>query len=447
MPTSSSTPTAPTRVASPAGLPWWKEPTRAEWFSFSAAWLGWVLDAFDFTVFLLVMPHVAREFGVEHLATTGSIALTLMARLVGGWVAGAAADRWGRKLPLMLSIVVFALCDGAVALAPSFTAILVLRTLFGFGMGAEWASGTALAMENWPARSRGIASGILQGSWAIGYLCAAGAAALILPHFGWRALFVVAAAPALLVLFIRGWVPESAEWQKSRSERSHDERRGAPRVKPKLDVGKLAWACATMAAGFGAYYALTGLWPTMLHAERGLGDRGVSGLVAIFNVGMLAGSIAAGVLATRRGVVVAIAAFALASLPVLPFYVGTRAMLPVGALLGGALGAGFCGVVPMLLTGLFEPHERARLIGVAYHVGSFVAAFVPMGIAALARTGLVSLSTAILLVAATCELGVALLVLFARARLGAPLPEAAVSVSATALAKDAPESEEKGAFA
>src|SRR3954465_610549 len=114
----------------------WPEVSRAQWISFLAAWLGWVLDAFDFTIFLLAMPLIAKEFGVAHVSTTSSIALTLLARLFGGWIAGAAADRWGRKLPLMVSILWFSLCDGAIAFAPSFAAILGLRTLFGLGMGA-----------------------------------------------------------------------------------------------------------------------------------------------------------------------------------------------------------------------------------------------------------------------------------------------------------------------
>src|SRR5579883_3057026 len=185
-------------TTNPQQQAWWREPTRAQWLSFSAAWLGWVLDAFDFTVFMLVMDDVSRDMGVRYVATTASLALTLLARLVGGFAAGAIADRWGRRLPLMLAIVWFALCDGAVAFAPSFAWILVLRTLFGFGMGAEWTAGTTLAMEHWPARSRGIASGILQGSWAIGYLAAALASAVVVPHWGWRGLFLCAAAPALL---------------------------------------------------------------------------------------------------------------------------------------------------------------------------------------------------------------------------------------------------------
>src|SRR5215831_3207757 len=105
-------------------MPWWREPTRAQRCSLAAAWVGWVLDAFDFTIFLLVMPAIAREFGVSRTAAAGSITLTLLCRLLGGAAAGWAADRWGRKLPLMISLLWFAVCDGAVAFAPSFKWIL-----------------------------------------------------------------------------------------------------------------------------------------------------------------------------------------------------------------------------------------------------------------------------------------------------------------------------------
>jgi len=98
---------------------WWREPTRAQWYTFAATWLGWVLDAFDFTIFLLVMPSIAREFGVSLTATAGSLTLTLLVRLLGGAAAGYAADRWGRRRPLMISIAWYALCDGAVAFGPA----------------------------------------------------------------------------------------------------------------------------------------------------------------------------------------------------------------------------------------------------------------------------------------------------------------------------------------
>jgi SHS family lactate transporter-like MFS transporter len=394
-------------------VPWWREPTRAQWCAFGAAWAGWVLDAFDFTVFMLVMPNIARDFHVATVATAGSITLTLFARLAGGFVAGAAADRWGRRLPLMVSIVWFAACDGAVALAPSFAWILVLRTLFGLGMGAEWTSGTTLAMENWPARSRGIASGLLQGSWAIGYLLAAGVSAVVLPAWGWRALFVCAALPAILVIPIRFGIVESDEWKAARAAQAS---RCAPRPAfDRANVGKVAWASAAMALGFGAYYSLTALYPTLLQLELGADARGVARLVALFNVGMLAGSVACGLLASRRGVATAIALPATASVLVLPLYVGAVAGgLPLGAFATGALGAGFCGVVPMLLTGMFDAEVRARMVGIVYHVGAALAALVPTFTAAIAARAHVGLGVAIFVVAGACELALAALVLRGR---------------------------------
>jgi SHS family lactate transporter-like MFS transporter len=387
---------------------WWREPTRGQWFTFLAAWVGWVLDAFDFTIFLLVMPAMAREFHVGVTATAGSITLTLLLRLFGGVAAGAAADRWGRKLPLMISLVWFALCDGGVAFAPSFKWVLVLRTIFGFGMGAEWTSGATLAMENWPARSRGIASGVLQGSWAIGYLLAAMAYGYIVPHFGWRALFLVAAAPALLVLPIRIWVPESEEWKARKNDASAQlshARHDAP-AQLRGHLKTIAWASVVMGCGFGAYYGLTGLYPTLLDA-MGKKPGDIAHYVMLFNLGMMGGAIVTGILAAKKGVARAVAVPALASLPFLPLYVGAvPALIGVGAFFGGGLAVGFNGVTPLFLTGLFPAEVRARAVGVVYHVGALFAAFVPTAMAFLVQHAHVSLPRAILVVAVVCELGI-----------------------------------------
>ena len=406
---------------------WWREPTKGQWASFGAAWAGWVMDAFDFSVFLLVMPQISKEFGVGITATAGSITLTLLLRLLGGVAAGAAADKWGRKLPLMLSVIGFALCDGAVAFAPSFAWVLVLRTIFGFAMGAEWASGATLAMENWPARSRGIASGVLQGSWAIGYFLAAVAAAVVVPRFGWRALFVLAALPALLVLPIRAWVPESEEWQRSRREPVKQSARDeSGSLRPLLTT--IAWGSVVMGLGFSAYYALTALYPTFVQKELGLDVAGMARHVQLFQVGMLVGAIACGVAAARKGVLAAVATPALLTLAVLPMYVGTwPALLPLGALLCGAVGAGYAGVTPLLLTSLFPAHIRARCVGLVYHVGACVGAFVPTGIAALSEYAGMSLGRAILLVAGCAQMAlVAALVLRPR---GTPLEAGAAPAS------------------
>jgi SHS family lactate transporter-like MFS transporter len=378
--------------------------------TFFAAWSGWVLDAFDFTIFLLVMPHIQKEFGVHHVATTGSIALTLVARLAGGYFAGKAADRWGRRLPLLISVVWFALCDGAVAMAPSFGAILVLRTLFGFGMGAEWTSGTTLAMENWPQRSRGIASGVLQGSWAVGYLLAAVACSFLVPRFGWRALFFVAMAPALLVLPMRAWVPESSEWEREKKQgRTQVSLASLFRKHPGL-LATTVWGALAMAAGFGVYYGLTGLYPTMLQSELHMTERGMSQLVVLFNVGMMLGSVSTGVLASRRGPTLALVLPATLGLLCVPLYVGAvPSALALGAFLGGALGVGFTGVTPMLLTGLFPAAGRARLVGLVYHLGALFAGFVPLFTARLAASGL-GLQKAIFAVASVLEVSLVLLV-------------------------------------
>ncbi len=401
---------------SQAVQPWWREPTRPQWISFLAAWAGWVLDGFDFTIFLLAMPAIAAEFGVTWVATAGSITLTLLFRLAGGVAAGWAADRWGRKLPLMISIVWFALCDGAVAFAPTFGWVLVFRTLFGFGMGAEWTSGATLAMENWPKRSRGIASGVLQGSWAIGYILAALASAAIVPTYGWRALFIVAALPALLVLPIRIWVPESPDWKR--------ERAGQPKANmgellaPGV-LGKIVWASVLWGASFGIYYGLTGLWPALLTTQLGRTAADVSWLVILFNLGMMAGAITWGTLAARRGVVLALALPIVALLPALPLYVGAvPGWLWAGAVLAGATGAGISGVTPLLLTSLFAANVRARAVGIVYHVGALLAAGTPTLVAWLAAGGGRPLGQAIgLVVAASSVLTLAILFLRPRGTL------------------------------
>ncbi|MBN1203975.1 MAG: MFS transporter [Myxococcaceae bacterium] len=399
--------TAEVSVAPAQQLPWWREPTRAQWSSFLAAWVGWILDAFDFTIFLLLMPSITKEFGVSVTATAGAITLTLLVRLLGGLVAGAAADRWGRKLPLMISILWFALCDGAVYFAPTFFWVLVLRTLFGFGMGAEWTSGSTLAMENWPERSRGIASGILQGGFAIGFILAGIVCALVAPRWGWRVVFLIAAVPALLVLPIRFWVIESPEWKKA-----------AAKVKQPLGellrrglLTRLAWASAVIAFGFGAYQGLTGVYSVMLVKQYGLTQQGIMPLVILFNLGTMIGAVACGALVMRLGLRWAVAIPSLGVLPFLPLYVGmVPGGLAPGAFLGGLLGAACTGIAPLLLTSLFPPDVRGKCVGLVYHAGSFAGAFVAMGVAALAEHGGVTFAQAIALVVGLSEIGIVALI-------------------------------------
>lgn len=170
-----------------------------------------------------------------------------------------------------------------------------------------------------------------------------------------------------------------------------------------------------MGLGFGAYYGLTALYPTVLRTELGADAGRVAWLVALFNVGMLAGSVACGWLAARRGVALAIVLPALLSVVAIPLYVGAvPGLLAVGAFAGGALGAGFCGVVPMFLTGMFPAEVRARYVGIVYHAGAALAALVPTATAALGAWAHLSLAVSLALVAGGCELALALVVLAGR---------------------------------
>jgi SHS family lactate transporter-like MFS transporter len=258
-------------------------------------------------------------------------------------------------------------------------------------MGAEWTSGTTLVMESWPARSRGIASGALQGSWAIGYVLAAAASAVVVPAFGWRALFVVAALPALLVLPIRLWVPESAAWTAGAGRR--DRARGIPT--PRAPWGRIAWASLFLGASFAIFYGLTSLWPTLLQVGVRLPPARVSWLVILFNAGMLAGCVGCGAAAGRVGVLPALVVPICLNVAALPLYLGAAPdLLPLGALAAGTFGAGIAGVTPLLLARLFRPEVRARASGVVYHVGALLAAPVPALVAWLSAGGRMPLAHA-----------------------------------------------------
>jgi SHS family lactate transporter-like MFS transporter len=376
-------------------LPWWKEPTRAQWAAFAAAWVGWVLDAFDFTIYICVGGALIKEFGVTPTAVAGSLTLTLLVRLVGGFVAGWMADRWGRRLPLMMSLVWFAVFDAAIYFAPSFAWIIVFRTLFGFGMGAEWTAGTALAMEAFPQRTRKFASGLLQAGWPVGFLIASATAYFVVPAFGWRAMFLIAAVPALLVIPIRMFVPdELSQVAKAPESRGAVADLAAPQVRKMIILGSIL-----MALGFVVYY---GMVTTHMGLYLGAGLSQADGWLGMiyFNVGMLVGVVGAGMVASRFGVIAALVAPALLMVPALPLFVGSVPhAMPIGAFLGGMLGVGYSGVTPILTTSLFAPHVRARAIGVVYHVGALLAAFVPTLIPWLvSRTGMSLAHTTLLVV-------------------------------------------------
>src|SRR3954471_5539673 len=195
---------------------WWREPTKDQWYAWWAAWLGWTLDAFDFTVFLLIIKPIADEFGVPTTEVAIVFTLTLWMRLVGAVASGWLADRVGRKIPLMISILWYSICNFVAGFSPTFTFLFFFRALLGIGMGAEWPVGASLAMESWPPRSRGLMGAAMQGGFPIGFALASLAYGLFFDAIGWRGLLWLCIVPALFCVFIRSYVKEPEVWVENR---------------------------------------------------------------------------------------------------------------------------------------------------------------------------------------------------------------------------------------
>jgi len=256
--------------------PWWREPTKDQWYAFVAAWLGWTLDAFDFTIFLLIMVPIAEEFKIPLTDVTIVFTLTLWMRLIGATASGWMADRMGRKVPLMISIFGYSMCNFIAGFSPTFWFLLFFRALLGFFMGAEWPAGASLAMETWPIRSRGFMSGVLQGSWGLGYLLSSAIYGLFYSHIGWRGMLWVGIAPALALVYIRYFVKEPAVWLENRRlQRAQRREVRVPLLKifkPGM-LGNTLTTCWFQAAGFVTYYSINALFPTHLQSDRALPDR------------------------------------------------------------------------------------------------------------------------------------------------------------------------------
>ena len=246
-------------VASSPSVPWWKEPTKDQWYAYVAAWLGWTLDAFDFTIFLLIMLPISKEFGVPITEVTFVFTITLWLRLAGATASGWLADRMGRKKPLMISILWYSICNFIAGFSPTFAFLFFFRALLGIGMGAEWPAGAALAMESWPARSRGFMSGLLQGSWGIGFALSSLAYGFLYDSIGWRGLLWIGIVPALAVVWIRFYVKEPPVWAENKHKQTTEKQEVKLPLftifKPKYLFNTLT-GVVWMAASFCVYYSI-----------------------------------------------------------------------------------------------------------------------------------------------------------------------------------------------
>src|SRR6059058_2696168 len=272
---------------------------RVQRNTFVACFLGWTLDALDFFLLTFVLGPIAHNFGRNIEQVTFAITITLMMRPLGAFIFGWLGDRCGRRIPLMIDIVFYSIIELLTAFAPNFATFLLLRALFGIGMGGEWGLGASLAMESLPTPARGLFSGILQQGYAFGYLLAALVYWIVFPIFGWRGLFVAGALPALLVIYIRAHVPESPVWERNRAAAkgpTFDLRRFA-----KEHGALLIYAALLMTAFNYMSHGTQDLYPTFLEKQRGFGVSEKSMITIVYAFGAIVGGTVVGFLSQTWG--------------------------------------------------------------------------------------------------------------------------------------------------
>ena len=352
-----------------------------QWRAFIAAYLGWTLDAFDFFLLVMVVRHVAEGFHTEIRSVSYAIALTLAMRPVGALLFGLIADRWGRRPALMGSIILYAFVELLSGFAPTLGAFLVLRAIFGIGMGGEWGVGASLAMESVPAAKRGLLSGILQEGYPAGYILAALTYGLVFPRYGWRAMFIVGSLPAFLVLFIQMGVRESPAWLEARARRKAGASAGPSGIGATLRARwpLFLYMIALMTAFNVVSHGIQDLYPSaFLEKQRHLPIDSVTRIAVLYNVGAIVGGVFFGVVSQRFGRRRAIAAGAVLAIPAIPLWIGSgsAAWLAVGAFLIMFTAQGAWGVVPAHLNELSPAAVRGTFPGLAYQLGNLAAALV-----------------------------------------------------------------------
>jgi len=357
-------------------IPWWREPTREQWLTWVAAWLGWTLDAFDFTIFLLLMVPISQDFNVPLTEVTAVFTITLWMRLVGATVSGWAADRIGRKTPLMISIGWYSVCNFIAAFSPAFWFLFLFRALLGIGMGAEWPVGAALAMENWPIRSRGFMGAVLQGSWGLGALLSSAAYGLLYDSIGWRGLLAIGVLPAFLIIYVRRYVKEPPVWLENRRRQRAE---GREMKMPLFSIfrrnmlGNTLTACWMMASAFVVGYSVGGMFPSYLQRDLHLAPAMVALPVMLQSFVFFLAGILWGWFADRFGRRWVLIITAVLTIPVAPLYLLTTnyTMIVVFFTLQGLFGGGGLHTQhPHYLSERFPTEVRATAAGFCYHQGA-----------------------------------------------------------------------------
>lgn len=373
--------------------PWYRDVSRQQWKTFLTTFSAWTLDAFDFTIITFVLTDIRRSFEVN-LALAGALAtVTLLFRMVGGIGAGMYADRYGRKGPILFSIAwftAFALLSG---LSTSYLMLFACRGLFGIGMGGMWAAGMPLALEQWPAKHRGIASGILQGGYSAGFLLSSLVYQLGYPlvsdnpDWSWRIMLWAGVLPAIAIFFLMTRVSESPLWLEQQRLRAGQPQRLSLARLFDPDLRWVTFHTSLLMGAFVWMYQSTTIWyPTLLANLQ----QAPLAFLLLLNAGGVIGSIAFGTLSEkwggRRGAATLGMVAGLLSAPVYLFSETSSGLL-LGAWLIGFCASGAWGIVPGYLSERFPTEARGVGTGFSYHVGVGFGAFAPYLIGALTDGG------------------------------------------------------------
>lgn len=341
-------------------------PQKGRGYAVSAGILGWTLDAFDFFVVVFLVDVLAVHFHVGKSSIVLSIGATLAMRPVGALLFGTLADRYGRRKPLMAVIAYFSLIEVLSGFAPSYTIFLVLRLLYGIGMGGFWGVGASLTLESAPSRWRGLLSGLLQGGYPLGYLLASVAARLILPAWGWRAMFWAGLVPGIITMLVAYKSPESRAWKQ------HQVKSVSGILRIVWDHRKsFAYLVLMLTLMICLSHGTQDLYPDFLKTAHHISPNVVAYLAMFYNVGALLGTVSVGhtseKLGRRRSIILSLSLCAL----VIPLWAfgHSSVVLAIGAFLMQVGVQGAWGVMPAHLNELSPDAVRSLFPGFVYQLG------------------------------------------------------------------------------
>jgi SHS family sialic acid transporter-like MFS transporter len=424
--------------------PWYRDISRRQWKQFTAAWLGYLLDGFDFVLITLVLTAIARDFSLSVVQGASLVSAAFISRWFGGLALGALGDRLGRKPAMITSIVLFSAGSAVCAIAPSYAVLFAARLVIGMGMAGEYGTSSAYVIESWPAHLRNKASGFLISGYSVGTVVAAQAYRLVVPALGWRALFAIGLVPVAIALWLRRALPESDDWTRARDSAAAASQ-GEPNVFAMLFTGRrravniatallaivlltltfgqlmrgpaeLAAGAAALTAIFVSYivqfarrrwpaalavtltvfaaflysWPIQSLLPTYLSIDLHYNPAHVSGALTYAGFGAAVGCWVAGFtgdwLGTRRAYVYSLVLSEVLVFPM--FAIGGSSLLALGALLfvQQVFGQGIAGLLPKWIGGFFPTGQRAASLGFTYNAGALGGAVAPVLGASLAGT-------------------------------------------------------------